>query len=102
MREVPTTATSASDTSQQNRTLKVRIVFDSPDDRLRMGATGFAHIQVENLPIYNKVWRELRKLVALEKFGWGVIRNRVSWRAPVSRPPQETGFLVLGEKLWFN
>lgn len=71
VREVPPTATAASDPSQQNRTLKVRIVFDSPDDRLRMGATGFAHIQVENIPIYNKVWRELRKLVALEKLGLG-------------------------------
>ncbi len=52
----------ADDTKQQ-RVATVRVVIENPNDRLRPGSSGYARIFSEWIPLYQRVGRELLKLV---------------------------------------
>jgi multidrug resistance efflux pump len=52
----------ADDTKQQ-RVATVRVVIENPNDRLRPGSSGYARIFSEWIPLYERVGRELLKLV---------------------------------------
>jgi multidrug resistance efflux pump len=56
----------ADDTKQQ-RVATVRVVIENPNDRLRPGSSGYARIFSEWIPLYQRVGRELLKLI-LERF----------------------------------
>lgn len=51
------------DNTQQRRVATVRVVIDNSDGRLRPGSSGYARISSEWTPLYERVERELLKLV---------------------------------------
>lgn len=62
--EIPQAAvvSSASNQTQQQPKVKVRILFDQPDQSLILGATGNAHIQISQIRVYQHLQREFLKL----------------------------------------
>lgn len=64
VREIPpaTVVSSASNQTQQQPKVKVRILFDQPDKSLILGATGNAHIQISHIRVYQHLQREFLKL----------------------------------------
>jgi putative peptide zinc metalloprotease protein len=63
VREIPpTVVSSASNQTQQPPRVKVRILFDKPNQGLILGATGNAHIQVSQIRVYQHLQREFLKL----------------------------------------
>jgi multidrug resistance efflux pump len=52
-----------SDDTQQQRVATVRVVIENPDSRLRPGSSGYARIFSEWIPLYQRVGREVLKLV---------------------------------------
>lgn len=51
------------DETQQKRVATVRVVIDNPEERLRPGSSGYAKIFSEWIPLYERVGREILKLV---------------------------------------
>lgn len=62
--EIPpaTLVSSVSNQTQQQPKVKVRILFDKPNQGLILGATGNAHIQVSHIRVYQHLQREFLKL----------------------------------------
>ncbi|MEY3298778.1 MAG: hypothetical protein RLZZ597_2038 [Cyanobacteriota bacterium] len=51
------------DATNQRQVAIVRIVIDNPDERLKPGASGYAKIYSESIPLYQRIGREIIKLV---------------------------------------
>jgi multidrug resistance efflux pump len=51
------------DDTKQQRVATVRVVIENPDGRLRPGSSGYARIFSEWIPLYQRVGREVLKLV---------------------------------------
>jgi multidrug resistance efflux pump len=51
------------DDTKQQRVATVRVVIENPDERLRPGSSGYARIFSEWIPLYQRVAREVLKLV---------------------------------------
>ncbi|TVQ16738.1 MAG: HlyD family efflux transporter periplasmic adaptor subunit [Leptolyngbya sp. DLM2.Bin15] len=51
------------DATQQQRVATVRVVIDNPEERLRLGATGYAKIYSERIFLYERLGRELLRLI---------------------------------------
>ncbi|WP_204150059.1 efflux RND transporter periplasmic adaptor subunit [Leptolyngbya sp. CCY15150] len=51
------------DATQQQRVAMVRVVIDNPEERLRLGATGYAKIYSERIFLYERLGRELLRLI---------------------------------------
>lgn len=51
------------DATRQRQVATVRIVIDNPDERLKPGASGYAKIFSESIPLYQRIGREIIKLV---------------------------------------
>ena len=58
------------DETQQQRVAIVRVVIENPNEELRPGSSGYAKIFSEWTPLYNRVGRELLKLIP-ERFLFG-------------------------------
>ncbi|AFY84180.1 HlyD family efflux transporter periplasmic adaptor subunit [Oscillatoria acuminata] len=58
----------APDKSGTNPMLTLTILIDNPDDILRPGGQGFAHIETGQMRVYQKVQHELNKLFNLDKY----------------------------------
>lgn len=58
----------SSDGVQQPPRVTVRVLLNQQDDLLRPGLKGYAHIEAESLPLYQKLQREFVKLVPIGKF----------------------------------
>ncbi len=58
----------APDKSGSNPMLTLTILIDNPDQILRPGGQGFAHIETGKLLVYQKVQHELNKLFNLDKY----------------------------------
>jgi putative peptide zinc metalloprotease protein len=56
--------------SQPQPIAQVEIVVDNSDGKLYPGATGYAKIYSERIPLYQRLGRELMRLVPLERFLW--------------------------------
>jgi len=56
--------------SQPQPIAQVEIVVDNSDGKLYPGATGYAKIYSEQIPLYQRLGRELMRLVPLERFLW--------------------------------
>jgi multidrug resistance efflux pump len=53
---------------QQKATVKVRIVFDDANQSFSFGTKGYAHIQLGQIHLYQKIQQELLKLFPLGRF----------------------------------
>jgi multidrug resistance efflux pump len=51
------------DVTQQKRVATVRVVVENSDERLRLGASGYAKIYSERIFLYERVGREILKLI---------------------------------------
>jgi hypothetical protein len=51
------------DDTQQRRIATVRLLIDNTDQRLRPGSGGYAKIVSERIPLYQRLGREILKLV---------------------------------------
>jgi multidrug resistance efflux pump len=51
------------DETQQKRVATVRVIIDNPEERLRPGSSGYAKIFSEWIPLYERVGREVLKLI---------------------------------------
>jgi multidrug resistance efflux pump len=51
------------DETKQQRVATVRLVIENPEERLRPGSSGYAKIFSEWIPLYERVGRELLKLI---------------------------------------
>ncbi|MBD1877184.1 efflux RND transporter periplasmic adaptor subunit [Nodosilinea sp. FACHB-131] len=51
------------DATKQRQVAIVRVVIDNPDERLKPGASGYAKIFSEWIPVYQRIGREIIKLV---------------------------------------
>jgi multidrug resistance efflux pump len=60
--------TIAPDKSGANPMLTLTILIDNPDQILRPGGQGFAHIETGQMRVYQKVQHELNKLFNLDKY----------------------------------
>ncbi|HAA31747.1 MAG TPA: hypothetical protein DCE56_33680 [Cyanobacteria bacterium UBA8553] len=58
----------SSDGVQHPPTVTVRVMLSGQDNLLRPGLKGYAHIEGESLPLYQKLQREFVKLVPVGKF----------------------------------
>ncbi len=70
--EIPRATVSESSASNQAPNLprvKIRILFDKPDESLVLGTTGNAHIQVSKIRVYQHLNREFLKLFNPGRFG---------------------------------
>ncbi|MBE9126922.1 MULTISPECIES: efflux RND transporter periplasmic adaptor subunit [unclassified Coleofasciculus] len=56
--------------SQPQRLARVQIFVNNSDGKLYPGATGYAKIWSERIPLYQRLGRELMRLVPLERFLW--------------------------------
>gem|GEM_PF-1291994 len=57
------------DETQQKRVATVRVVIDNPEKQLRPGSSGYAKIFSEWIPLYQRIGREVLKLIP-ERFLW--------------------------------
>jgi multidrug efflux pump subunit AcrA (membrane-fusion protein) len=57
-----------SEPDKPTRTARVQIVVDNRDGKLSPGASGYAKIWSEQIPLYQRLSRELQRLVPFEKF----------------------------------
>ncbi len=58
------------DPNQLNRVALIQIVVNNSDGKLNPGASGYAKIWSEQIPLYQRLGRELMRLVPLERFLW--------------------------------
>ncbi len=58
----PEVVSPASNLTPQPPRVKIRILFDKPDQGLILGATGNAHIQISQIRVYQHLQREFLKL----------------------------------------
>jgi hypothetical protein len=57
-----------SEPNKPTRTARVQIVVDNRDGKLSPGASGYAKIWSEQIPLYQRLSRELQRLVPFDKF----------------------------------
>ncbi|MDX2240740.1 MAG: efflux RND transporter periplasmic adaptor subunit [Leptolyngbyaceae cyanobacterium bins.302] len=55
------------DQTEQKRTLSVLISVQNPDGQLQNGSSGFAYVYSEQIPVYERVRREIVRLFSFER-----------------------------------
>ncbi len=67
-----------SDPNKPHRVARVQIVVNNSDGKLFPGASGYAKIWSEQIPLYQRLGREFQRLIPLERFLWGEPNNSPS------------------------
>jgi multidrug efflux pump subunit AcrA (membrane-fusion protein)/Zn-dependent protease len=67
-----------SDPTKPHRVARVQIVVNNSDGKLFPGASGYAKIWSEQIPLSQRLGREFQRLIPLERFLWGEPNNSPS------------------------